>query len=140
MSKLGSSDCKDTLCSFCGKSQHEVRKLSAGPKNCICNECLGICIDVIREDERSSAGRPQSVEQETAALFCSFCDKSQHDVRQLIAGPAVFICNECVGCCGASLRDLQRDLAPRSRLIDRLRAWFGVRTDGTNSYLVGMLR
>jgi len=40
---------------------------------------------------------------ETAAdpriLFCSFCRKSQHDVKKLIAGPAVFICDECVGLC-----------------------------------------
>ena len=32
-------------------------------------------------------------------LYCSFCRKSQHDVKKLIAGPAVFICNECVGLC-----------------------------------------
>ena len=32
-------------------------------------------------------------------LFCSFCRKSQHDVKKLIAGPGVFICNECVGLC-----------------------------------------
>lgn len=32
-------------------------------------------------------------------MFCSFCGKSQHDVRKLIAGPAVFVCNECVALC-----------------------------------------
>ena len=32
-------------------------------------------------------------------LFCSFCTKSQHDVKKLIAGPGVFICDECVGLC-----------------------------------------
>ena len=32
-------------------------------------------------------------------LFCSFCGKSQHDVKKLIAGPAVFICDECVALC-----------------------------------------
>ena len=38
-------------------------------------------------------------------LYCSFCGKSQHDVRKLIAGPAVFICDECVEICTDVLRD-----------------------------------
>jgi ATP-dependent protease Clp ATPase subunit len=37
-------------CSFCGKSQHEVRKLIAGPKVHICNECVDSCIEVLSED------------------------------------------------------------------------------------------
>ena len=41
MSKVGGSDSKNTLyCSFCGKSQHEVRKLIAGPTVFICDECV----------------------------------------------------------------------------------------------------
>ena len=36
---------------------------------------------------------------EVGALFCSFCGKSQHEVKKLIAGPAVFICDGCVGLC-----------------------------------------
>jgi ClpX C4-type zinc finger protein len=38
-------------------------------------------------------------------LYCSFCGKSQHDVRALIAGPTVFICDECVGICDDILED-----------------------------------
>ena len=38
-------------------------------------------------------------------MFCSFCGKSQHKVRTLIAGPKVFICNECVAICNGILRD-----------------------------------
>jgi ATP-dependent Clp protease ATP-binding subunit ClpX len=37
-------------CSFCGKSQHEVRKLIAGPKVNICDECVDSCIEVLSED------------------------------------------------------------------------------------------
>ena len=37
-------------CSFCGKSQHEVRKLIAGPTVYICNECVEVCLDIIAED------------------------------------------------------------------------------------------
>ena len=54
MSKVG-SDSKNTLyCSFCGKSQHEVRKLIAGPTVFICDECVELCMDIIREENKSS--------------------------------------------------------------------------------------
>jgi len=51
----GSSDSKNTLyCSFCGKSQHEVRKLIAGPTVFICDECVELCMDIIREENKTS--------------------------------------------------------------------------------------
>jgi ATP-dependent Clp protease ATP-binding subunit ClpX len=49
-----SSDAKNTLyCSFCGKSQHEVRKLIAGPTVFICDECVELCMDIIREEHKT---------------------------------------------------------------------------------------
>ncbi|MDH5490162.1 MAG: ATP-dependent Clp protease ATP-binding subunit ClpX, partial [Rhodospirillaceae bacterium] len=49
------SETKNTLyCSFCGKSQHEVRKLIAGPTVFICDECVELCMDIIREEHKSS--------------------------------------------------------------------------------------
>ncbi|TCK28700.1 ATP-dependent Clp protease ATP-binding subunit ClpX [Ancylobacter aquaticus] len=55
MSKVGGGDSKNTLyCSFCGKSQHEVRKLIAGPTVFICDECVELCMDIIREENKSS--------------------------------------------------------------------------------------
>jgi ATP-dependent Clp protease ATP-binding subunit ClpX len=55
MSKASGSDSKNTLyCSFCGKSQHEVRKLIAGPTVFICDECVELCMDIIREENKSS--------------------------------------------------------------------------------------
>src|SRR3978361_1565228 len=55
MSKVGAGDSKNTLyCSFCGKSQHEVRKLIAGPTVFICDECVELCMDIIREESKSS--------------------------------------------------------------------------------------
>jgi ATP-dependent Clp protease ATP-binding subunit ClpX len=51
----GSSDSKNTLyCSFCGKSQHEVRKLIAGPTVFICDECVDLCMDIIREEHKTT--------------------------------------------------------------------------------------
>ena len=48
-------DAKNTLyCSFCGKSQHEVRKLIAGPTVFICDECVELCMDIIREETKTA--------------------------------------------------------------------------------------
>jgi len=63
MSRVGQSggDSRNTLyCSFCGKSQHEVRKLIAGPTVFICDECVELCMDIIREEGKSSAARARS--------------------------------------------------------------------------------
>src|SRR6516225_7342737 len=58
MSKTGGRDSKNTLyCSFCGKSQHEVRKLVAGPTVFVCDECVELCVDIIREDNKSSRAK-----------------------------------------------------------------------------------
>ncbi|AQX18490.1 MULTISPECIES: ATP-dependent Clp protease ATP-binding subunit ClpX [Bartonella] len=57
MSKTSNSESesKNTLyCSFCGKSQHEVHKLIAGPTVFICDECVELCMDIIREENKSS--------------------------------------------------------------------------------------
>ena len=53
--RRGGGDAKNTLyCSFCGKSQHEVRKLIAGPTVFICDECVELCMDIIREETKSN--------------------------------------------------------------------------------------
>jgi ATP-dependent Clp protease ATP-binding subunit ClpX len=55
MSKSVSGDSKNVLyCSFCGKSQHEVRKLIAGPTVFICDECVELCMDIIREEHKTT--------------------------------------------------------------------------------------
>src|SRR5258705_7123107 len=55
MSKVASSDSKNTLyCSFCGKNQHQVRKLIAGPTVFICDECVELSKDIIGEENKSS--------------------------------------------------------------------------------------
>ncbi|WP_111732629.1 ATP-dependent Clp protease ATP-binding subunit ClpX [Roseovarius amoyensis] len=58
MANSSGSDSKNTLyCSFCGKSQHEVRKLIAGPTVFICDECVELCMDIIREETKSAGIR-----------------------------------------------------------------------------------
>jgi len=58
MSDTGDADNKNTLyCSFCGKSQHEVRKLIAGPTVFICDECVELCMDIIREETKATVSK-----------------------------------------------------------------------------------
>ena len=48
--KKGSSSEKTLYCSFCGKSQHEVKKLIAGPSVFVCDECIDLCNEIIRDE------------------------------------------------------------------------------------------
>ena len=58
MSKSGSTSNKNTLfCSFCGKSQHEVKKLIAGPTVFICDECVELCMDIIKEEIKTNESK-----------------------------------------------------------------------------------
>ncbi len=57
MSKVGSGESNTLYCSFCGKSQHDVRKLIAGPTVFICDECVELCMDIIREENKSSLAK-----------------------------------------------------------------------------------
>ena len=59
----GDDSGKLLYCSFCGKSQHEVRKLIAGPSVFICDECVELCNDIIREEvsrQRRAEESPRS--------------------------------------------------------------------------------
>ena len=46
-------------------------------------------------------------------LYCSFCGKSQHEVRKLIAGPSVYVCDECVELCNDIIREEIREISPK---------------------------
>ena len=74
MATNSGSDSKNTLyCSFCGKSQHEVRKLIAGPTVFICDECVELCMDIIRE-ETKTAGLKASEGVPTPKEICEVLD------------------------------------------------------------------
>ena len=75
MTKLSGSDTKSTLyCSFCGKSQHEVRKLIAGPTVFICDECVDLCNDIIREETKSALVSKKDGGVPTPADICKVLD------------------------------------------------------------------
>lgn len=76
-------------CTFCAKSQREVKKLISGPKIFICDECVALCNDIL-VDKLGGEPRKQS-------RTCNFCGESLR--RAMVAGPEVVICDDCVGLC-----------------------------------------
>ncbi len=87
MANSTSGDSKNTLyCSFCGKSQHEVRKLIAGPTVFICDECVELCMDIIREETKSTglkAGEGVPTPREICAVLDDYVIGQQHAKRVL---------------------------------------------------------
>ena len=91
MSKVSGSnggDSKNTLyCSFCGKSQHETRKLIAGPSVYICDECIDLCNEIIRDEVQGEApGTPSSelpIPSEIAAILDQYVIGQQKAKRTL---------------------------------------------------------
>ncbi|NCX94524.1 MAG: AAA family ATPase, partial [Gammaproteobacteria bacterium] len=63
MSKSSKNGTKTLYCSFCGKSQNEVKKLIAGPSVYICDECVHLCTDIVKEDLSPAAGGVAQEEQ-----------------------------------------------------------------------------
>ncbi|CAM3933816.1 ATP-dependent protease ATP-binding subunit ClpX [Pseudoalteromonas byunsanensis] len=63
---------------------------------------------------------PTDGDKSNKLLYCSFCGKSQHEVRKLIAGPSVYICDECVELCNDIIREEIKDIAPRHDTGDKL--------------------
>ena len=86
MSK-SNGDSKNTLyCSFCGKSQHEVRKLIAGPTVFICDECVELCMDIIREENKTAVAKSRAgvpTPQEINAVLDDYVIGQEHAKRVL---------------------------------------------------------
>ena len=75
-------------CSFCGKSQHEVKKLIAGPSVFICDECIALCNDIIRDElpeEAAKAGRRtvEIVDRTTVGGMAQHRQRGHHQPRGL---------------------------------------------------------
>src|SRR5690554_350446 len=84
-------------------------------------------------DERNGRG-----DDNGKLLYCSFCVKSQHEVRKLIAGPSVFICDECVDLCNDIIREEIQENA-QEEASDRLHTPAGI-VEILHEYVIGQDR
>jgi len=84
-----SGDEKLLYCSFCGKSQHEVRKLIAGPSVFICDECVDLCLDIIREDVGKEADKETGDRLPTPQEISAVLD--QYVIGQSVAKRALAV-------------------------------------------------
>ncbi|MCF8474359.1 MAG: ATP-dependent Clp protease ATP-binding subunit ClpX [Emcibacter sp.] len=88
MTKLKSGEGKNTLyCSFCGKSQHEVKKLIAGPTVFICDECVELCMDIIREENKTSLTKSGKGVPKPAEILKVLSDYviGQHQAKKVLS-------------------------------------------------------
>jgi len=75
-------------CSFCGKSQHEVRKLIAGPSVFVCDECVDLCNDIIKEEIQDKSVDPKKRKLPTPSEICSILDEyviDQSKAKKILA-------------------------------------------------------
>jgi transposase-like protein len=102
------------VCSFCGKSQHEVAKLIAGPSVYICDGCVTLAEGVLGSGEaaRTEYGQVTTVSEGNPRMPCSFCGKTRSQVTGLAIAPPVphrkspaTICPECLALCDEIISD-----------------------------------
>jgi hypothetical protein len=82
--------------------------------------------------QAGEAGALQAPDKEKPTLYCSFCGKSQYEVAKLVAGPSVFICDECVAICNQWIAPPGEGQTPEPKFLD-------VKTMPTDA-LLGFLR
>jgi len=93
------------ICTFCGRTQHKVARLIAGPKVFICDECVALAGQKLKGDSRSATAGSFAPAGEESKARCSFCRKRRSAQRQMLVGPSANICGECLDVCRQILID-----------------------------------
>ena len=90
-------DAKHAACSFCGKSQNEVRKLVAGPSVHICDECIELCKNILVE-ELDSGGRKGKSAKATVSenRLCGICMEERESDELIFLPHAAYMCAGCL--------------------------------------------
>ena len=83
-------------CSFCNKEQRNVRKIIAGPKVSICDECVDICVDIIAEDEEAQSAFSTFSPGNAAAVNCSLCEMSTAVDQCVVIPDRGPLCRVCI--------------------------------------------
>jgi len=99
MAKHGDDRTGNLVCSFCGKSQDEVRKLIAGPTVYICDECIDLCNDIIAEEvdlEEQLEGAANPVASLNAPSWCLVCRLPKPAEEVVAVSDVGFVCHRCV--------------------------------------------
>jgi len=89
-------------CSFCNKDQNDVRKLIAGPKVFICDECVEVCKDILAEDKRVEPRAPDVVAS-LRVVWCSLCRLPMAPKEALEVAGRGLVCQTCVSAVRAAL-------------------------------------
>ncbi|MFN2444424.1 MAG: ClpX C4-type zinc finger protein [Vicinamibacterales bacterium] len=96
-------------CSFCGKDQHTVAKLIAGPTVFICDECVAVCVDIMEDQRRAEAARAAGVVDAppttnieawpsgAVSVWCALCTTSVPATEALMIANRGVLCLACVG-------------------------------------------
>ena len=89
------------LCSFCNRTDREVRKLIAGPTVFICDECVDVCVEILREDTRvEGSGAPENPVPPGSAwpakIWCSLCRMALVPEEALLVPERGLVCRPCV--------------------------------------------
>jgi hypothetical protein len=95
-------------CSFCNKSQHDVKHLIAGPNVFICDECVDICVDVINHPRSSGIDGPAPLGIDgpaSSVLSCGLCRTPTTLEQSLAVTDRGIICEGCVGAIEAALEE-----------------------------------
>src|SRR5947207_7631525 len=99
MAKHGDDRTGNLVCSFCGKSQHEVRKIIAGPTVFICDECIDLCNDIIAAecDQEDSLGRPASSDAVMlgTTFICLLCRLPRIQADMIPVAEDRLLCRPC---------------------------------------------
>src|SRR5207249_10947991 len=104
MAKHGDDRSGNLVCSFCGKSQDEVRKLIAGPIVYICDECIDLCNDIIAEEvELEGAASP--VASLNTPTWCRVCRLPKSADEVVAVSELGFVCHRCVDMIRAATDD-----------------------------------
>jgi ATP-dependent protease Clp ATPase subunit len=85
------------FCTYCGRSQGEVRALVPGPAVFICDRCVGDAVASLCTGEQPSTAQERlSVRAESGSAYCMFCGKPAVEVRRMMARGSANICDECL--------------------------------------------